>query len=119
MDVDLFLNTVKTKCELRNTSPTVACVQSGLSRSFLTDIKKGRSPTVGNLEKLAAYLGCTVSELLGEFSIVGGETNELLIRFSQLNDEGRERLLETADDMVRSGKYSKKSSQPGLGSKEA
>lgn len=37
----------------------------------------------------------------------------LLQFFHQLNNEGQERLLETADDMVRSGKY-KKSDSVGL-----
>lgn len=40
----------------------------------------------------------------------------LLGSFHQLNDEGQERLLETADDMVQSGKYIKTNS-PELGKK--
>lgn len=57
--------------------------------------------------------------------IVPGEDNPesdslrstLLHNFDQLNQEGRERLVETSDDMVSSGKYIK-STPAGLG-KEA
>lgn len=66
LNVDLFVENVKGRCKLLNVSPTIACIESGLSRSFLTDIKKGRSPTVGNIEKLAIRLGTSVSDLLGE-----------------------------------------------------
>lgn len=45
--------------------------------------------------------------------------NQFLELYNQLNTEGQEKLIDYMDDMVRSGKYSKKSDQPGLGSKEA
>ena len=41
----------------------------------------------------------------------------LLYNFEQLNQEGRERLVETSDDMVSSGKYIK-SDPAGLGKAE-
>lgn len=40
--------------------------------------------------------------------------DSLLLSFSQLNREGQERLVETADDMVASGKYIK-THKAGLG----
>lgn len=42
----------------------------------------------------------------------------LLHNFDQLNQEGRERLVETSDDMVSSGKYIK-SDPAGLGQEKA
>lgn len=33
------------------------------------------------------------------------EENKLVVLYRELNNEGQDRLLETADDMVRSGKY--------------
>lgn len=43
---------------------------------------------------------------------------KLVEMYQRLNEEGQERLLETADDMVRSGKY-KKGRAAKLGKKEA
>lgn len=44
--------------------------------------------------------------------------DNLLMSFSQLNQEGQERLIEIADDMVASGKYIKTHSA-GLGGAQA
>jgi transcriptional regulator with XRE-family HTH domain len=33
---------------------------------LLSKIKRGKTPSIDRVEKLAAYLGCTVSELIGE-----------------------------------------------------
>lgn len=44
--------------------------------------------------------------------------SKLVDMYQRLNEEGQERLLETADDMVRSGKY-KKGRAAKLGTKEA
>lgn len=46
--------------------PTNACKESGVGSSFLSDIKRGRSPSIANVQTLATYLGVTTSELLGE-----------------------------------------------------
>ncbi len=89
----------------------------------MDNVKRGRVPSVDSIQLLAQYLGVTTSELLGEKKdgppIVCGETNQLLILYAQLNDEGRERLIETADAMVKSGKYTKKGSQSDVGKKQA
>ena len=69
---------------------------------------------------LAEYLGVTVSELLGEMtpgkSAPTSEEVSLLSSYRLLNDEGQEKLLDYADDLVSSGKY-KKAGPAGLGKK--
>lgn len=60
------MQNVKHFCEARGVKPTVACAESGVSTSFLTNVKKGQSPSVSNVQKLAVYLGVTTSQLLGE-----------------------------------------------------
>lgn len=67
LNIEKFIQNVEVLCKIRQTSPTKACIESGLSRSFLTDIKnKSSSPRVDNIQKLAQYLGVTTSELIGE-----------------------------------------------------
>ena len=46
------------------------------------------------------------------------EEQKLIDNYRSLNDEGQEKLLDLADDLVRTGKY-KKSTPNGLGQKEA
>lgn len=113
MDKDVFVQNVKFLCLQRDIKPTNACKESGVGGSFISDIERGRTPSVAKVQQLAAYLGTTTSELLGEThprdseSALTQEDRTLLACFHALNEEGRERLMETADDMVRSGKYIK------------
>lgn len=53
-------------CEIKRVKPTVACTESGAGHNFLNDIKRGQTPSVAKVQILAAYLGVTTSELLGE-----------------------------------------------------
>ena len=66
MDKEIFVENVKKYCELKGVKPTVACRESGVGTSFLPDIRRGQTPSVGKVQMLARYLGCTVSDLLGE-----------------------------------------------------
>ena len=67
MDRDLFVENVKNICNLRGIAPTVACRESGAGRNFINHIEvRGSIPSVEKVSLLAAYLGVTTSELLGE-----------------------------------------------------
>jgi len=61
-----FVQKVEFLCRQQGINPTTACVESGVGRSLLSEIKRGSAPSVTKIEKLAAYLGTTVSDLLGE-----------------------------------------------------
>lgn len=66
MDNIAFVQKVKMLCFEKNLKPSNVCAECGLGSSFLPDIKRGRVPSVDKVERLAAYLGVTTSELLGE-----------------------------------------------------
>ena len=66
MDRELFVQNIKDKCRAKGVKPTVACREAGVGTSFITDINKGKTPSVAKVQMLAQYLGCTVSDLLGE-----------------------------------------------------
>lgn len=67
MDKELFVKNIEKICGEKGIKPTVACVESGAGRNFLVQIKgRGSVPSVGKVQLLAQYLGCTVSDLLGE-----------------------------------------------------
>ena len=60
------MQNVKKYCNLKGVKPTVACRESGVGTSFINNVEKGSAPSVEKVQMLAAYLGVTTSELLGE-----------------------------------------------------
>ncbi len=66
MERELFVQNIKEYCRARGVKPTVACRESGVGVSFINDIERGQTPSVAKVQMLAQYLGCTVSDLLGE-----------------------------------------------------
>ena len=98
MNVDIFVQNVKSLCKLKGTTPTSACEASGAGRNFMDNIKKGSIPSVAKVQMLAEYLGVTVSELLGEkISPVGlpanGREEEFVQLFGQLTPDQQELVL--------------------------
>lgn len=67
MNIEAFVQNVKHYCSLKGVKPTVACEESGAGKNLLSQmIHRGSLPTVARVQLLAQYLGCTVSDLLGE-----------------------------------------------------
>ena len=67
MNPEIFVQNIKNRCAVMGVAPTVACREAGVGSSFINNIEaRGSIPSVDRVEKLAAYLGCTVSELIGE-----------------------------------------------------
>lgn len=66
MDKEQLVENIKKYCALKGVKPTPACRDSGVGTSLINDIERGRAPSVERIQLLAQYLGCTVSDLLGE-----------------------------------------------------
>lgn len=120
MDKTLFVENIKKYCAIRGIKPTIACRESGAGRSLLTNLEQnGSIPSVAKVQLLAQYLGVTTSELLGEEikpkeGILAEAELRLVALYRGLNLEGREKLLDYADDLAASGKYIK-TGEDGLG----
>lgn len=65
--MDNLYKTIETLCRERGVTITEMCRGADVSRSNLTELKKGRQKTLGpvTLEKIAAYFGTTVGALIG------------------------------------------------------
>lgn len=70
-----------------------------------------REPDSEVLCKLADFYGTTLDALIGRTPDRSDIENMLLTMFRSMDAKGQDRLLEIADDMVRSGKYVKKEVQ--------
>lgn len=66
MDKEVLIANIVKYCARKNEMPTVACVNAGVGKDFVSDIKRGRTPNVAKVMALAAYLGCCTSELVGD-----------------------------------------------------
>lgn len=61
----LIINIIK-YCTARNQSPTKVCVEAGVGKDFIVNLRRGRIPSVEKVADLAAYLGVTTSDLVGD-----------------------------------------------------
>lgn len=67
MDSTSLVQNVKELCKARGVLPTIACRESGAGKDLLNQMeRRGSIPSVEKIQLLANYLGCTVSDLLGE-----------------------------------------------------
>lgn len=67
MNIETFVQNVKDYCAKKGVKPTVACAESGAGKDMISNlINRGTVPSITRVQLLAQYLGCTVSDLLGE-----------------------------------------------------
>lgn len=103
MNIDFFIKNAKKYCELKGVKPTVACVESGAGKDMLTNLsKRGIIPSIERVQLLAQYLGCTVSDLLGEEPAeiaqaadpkADGLCQEFARLFSSLSPENKNKVI--------------------------
>ncbi|MDE6994002.1 MAG: helix-turn-helix domain-containing protein [Lachnospiraceae bacterium] len=93
MDREIFVQNIKRLCAQMGIKPTVACRESGVGATFISEINRGQTPSVTKVQFLAQYLGVTTSELLGEKLPGTPELPDFLLRFQQLTPEGQKEVL--------------------------
>ena len=101
MDTEKIVQNIQRACKAKGTTPTVAARESGAGQNMITAMKKeGRIPSVEKMSLLAAYLGVTTSELLGEKKSDSGAVSdaeaaldqEIISRLVQLTPEELEKV---------------------------
>lgn len=113
-------------------SQAVLAEKIGVSQSAVGMWESGRNmPESAKLEALATLFEVSTDYLLGRDMAADAQKEkpvpkdeltdderELLRLFRQLNAEAQARLLDTADDMVRSGKYAPKNNAAVMAAEE-
>ena len=61
-----FYEVLKAACDEKNTSPTAVVQALGMSKSNATEWKKGQSPRLDVVIKIANYLGISAASLVDE-----------------------------------------------------
>lgn len=106
MDNTTLISNILNYCAAAEKKPTVACTEAGVGKSFISTLRNGVSPSMAKVVDLAAYLGVSVSDLVGDAK-TPAELAPLADAWTALNDEGRARLVEYAEDLVNGGRYIK------------
>ena len=60
----LFYDTLKAICDKKKTSPSAVALAIGMSKSNVTEWKKGRSPRLDTVIKIAEHLGVNPAKLI-------------------------------------------------------
>lgn len=71
----------------------MACREAGVGVSFINDIERGQTPSVARVQLLAQYLGCTVSDLLGEEAPPDPVRQEFMRLLDSMTAEQRNELF--------------------------
>ena len=66
MNNQVLIDNITAACEAKGEKVTPACVAAGVGKSFISNLRRGQSPSVASVSALAEYLGVTTSELLSE-----------------------------------------------------
>ena len=106
MDKEVLIANITRFARANDISPSAACIAAGCGKSFISDLRRGQTPSVSKVFDLAAHLGVSVSDLVGDAQ-TPAELAPLAAAWAELNDEGRARLIEYAEDLVAGGRYIK------------
>ena len=101
MDAQLFVQNIKTYCQQKDVKPTVACKESGVGASFISDINRGQTPSVAKVQMLANYLGVTTNQLLEETKKPTVQDDGLTDAEQALMDLFRQLTPEQQDMVIR------------------
>lgn len=106
MDKEILIANIRKYCAARNVKTTAACIEAGVGKSYVSSIARGQTPSVASVADLAAYLGVSTSDLVGD-ARTPADLAPLADAWAELNEEGRERLIAYAEDLVAGGRYIK------------
>ena len=106
MDINTLINNITRFAAAKNESPSGACIAAGINKNFVSELKRNRMPSVATVAALAEHLEVSVSDLVGDAK-TPAELAPLAAAWAELNDEGRARLIEYAEDLVAGGRYKK------------
>lgn len=60
----MFFEVLNTACKERNTTPSAVALAIGISKSNVTEWKKGRSPKLDTVVAIARHLGMSPADLI-------------------------------------------------------
>lgn len=117
MDKEILIMNIKAACKAANIAPTKAFAEAGVGKDLFVHLRNGQVPSVSRIADLAAFLGVSTSDLVGD-AAAPAELAPLAAAWAELNDEGRARLVEYAEDLVAGGRFAQKNNPVCTGREE-
>lgn len=104
---------IKSLCKEKGVSASRMCLDLGLSKSTMSDMKSGRKKGVSaeTALKIAEYFGMTVDELYGREPLIneenpatayGDEVKKPASRYDLLNEENRDIIDQMIEKLIKS-----------------
>lgn len=96
-------------CNKSNQSPTYVCKKIGLSNAAFSQWSDNSMPRQATLQKISDYFGVSVDYFLGKEDIcpkLSKQEQYLLNSFRELNEKGKEYILQTMDMVKKEYKKS-------------
>ena len=109
MDRELLIQNIIKHCVERGEAPTNACINAGVGKNLISHIREGRVPSVAKISDLAAYLGVTTSDLIGDARDAAPVdekeilSKEFMFFLQQLTPEQKEALASVIDKTKKEG----------------
>lgn len=112
----IFSKNLNHYMEIRNITQNELAKRVGVSPTSVNNWCNGyKTPRMDKVDKICAFFRISRSDLMTErdfdaqdsSTVLAPDETSLLDKYRQLNEEGRERLLNYADDLVASGRYIK------------
>ena len=106
MDKELLINSVRAACEQRNISVKSALECAGVSKDYIVNLRRTQSKSLSDTVALAAFLGVSVSELIGDFPRFS-VPSDFAALWAQLDAVDRAQLVGFARGLAAAEKYIK------------
>ena len=109
MNKDLLVSNIINQCERVGTKPTPACIEAGVGKDLIQNIRLGKKTELWRIADLAAYLGCSTSDLVGDAASSELLLSELTLRLGEvwerLDETDRAQLVGFARGLAAAEKY--------------
>lgn len=111
MDKELLISNIIKRCDELNISTAKAFSESGVGKDFVVNLRRSSTTSVVKVAALAAYLGVSTSDLIGDAQ--KSPPTEIGALYEKLDEVDRAKLLGYASALAAADKYILPSSDLG------
>lgn len=106
----IFSKQLKHQLQIHEMTQSDLAKRLGVSTQSVTNWCKGaKTPRMDKVDSMCKIFNCRRSDLMEEKSLISLNNNDktILDKYHLLNDEGKQRLLERADELIELGYVAK------------